>query len=121
MIFLDKLIEVNSILVALTGGGILVLLTRLVRVIKNKNEQRSQAIKAKDEQINTRLNSLEKANLAMLHNKVYTQCQTHLDNEFISLEDLDDLDYLFSAYKHLGGNGTGETIYNKVKELPNKR
>ena len=69
--------------------------------------------------VDTRLSNLEKANLAMLHNKIYVQCANHLQEGFISIADLDDLDYLFNAYKKLGGNGTGETLYNKVKALPN--
>ncbi|WP_373681188.1 hypothetical protein [Enterococcus plantarum] len=74
--------------------------------------------KARKGLIERRLKKLEEANLAMLHDSIYEKCSHYIEQGFISVDDLDNLEYLFSGYSGLGGNGTGETLYNKVKELP---
>lgn len=53
--------------------------------------------------------------------KLMEQCNKYLDQGWVSIEDLADLEkYLYTPYKKLGGNGTGEMLYNKVNALPNK-
>lgn len=114
----QKFMEVNSVFVALFGGGILLVVGRFFNTLIQHTKNKEKA-KSKDRKIvNRRLDSLEQANLAMLHNKIYRQCEDHLRAGYITLEDLDDMDYLFSAYKNLGGNGTGEAVYKEVKQLP---
>ena len=108
--------ELNAWLILLFGGGISAVIKLLINQMKLKNDIRKQ----EKEMTNERFKLLERASVAMLHNKIYKQCSEHLDAGFISVDDLDDMEYLFKAYKGLGGNGTGETLYNKVKGLPNK-
>ncbi|MFW7373899.1 hypothetical protein [Vagococcus fluvialis] len=108
--WLEHFLRANAALMALTGMG-------FYGFFKYKFEK----MKGDKASVDTRLSNLEHANLAMLHNKIYVQCAKHLEEGFISIADLDDLDYLFNAYKNLGGNGTGEILYNKVKALPNKK
>lgn len=114
---LDKFLEVNSLILAIFGVSIFGVLLKILDALKQAKESRY----IKQEQVNQRFENLELAQLAMLHNKIYRQCAEHLEAEYISIEDLDDLDYLFRGYKGLGGNGTGETLYNKVKALPNTK
>ncbi|MFZ6624515.1 hypothetical protein ACOXU5_02355 [Vagococcus fluvialis] len=73
------------------------------------------------EETESRFKNLEFANIAMLHDKIYKQCSDFLEQGWISVDDLENLDYLWRGYEGLGGNGTGETLYNKVKDLPNIR
>lgn len=117
MEWLDKVQELNSVLLLFFGGGISFFLKEFLKQLKERNE----LLLAEKELVNTRLKTLELSNVAILHNKIYRQCADHLDAGFISIDDLDDLGYLFKAYKSLGGNGTGETLYNKVSALPNKK
>ena len=56
--------------------------------------------------------------VALLHHEIYELCDGHIQRGFISTGDLDDLGYLFTSYKNLGGNGTGEALYSKVLALP---
>lgn len=56
--------------------------------------------------------------LAILHNKIYTLGKQYIKQEYITLEDLKDFEYLYEAYHNLGGNGTGTEIYERVKDLP---
>lgn len=106
--WLEHFIRANAAVMSVTGVSVYGFLK--MKYNKMKEDKVS---------VDTRLSNLEKANLAMLHNKIYVQCANYLQEGFISIADLDDLDYLFNAYKSLGGNGTGETLYNKVKALPN--
>jgi len=55
--------------------------------------------------------------VGLLHHEVYMLCNRHIETGYISTDDLDDLNYLFRSYKSLGGNGTGEALYNKVLQL----
>lgn len=89
---------------------------------RNKNHQEwliehdknVEAMKQVDE-------NLKAGNVAVLHHIIYANCKEYLDNGYISTGELNDLEYLFSSYKELGGNGTGEILYNKCKNLPIRR
>ncbi|MBO0438978.1 hypothetical protein [Candidatus Enterococcus ikei] len=105
----DKLLEVNSFLVALGLGGIVAISTNIFKQLKNSKQQTEQRFK-----------NLEEANLALLHDKIYQQCSFFLEQGWIPVDDLENLDYIWRGYYGLGGNGTGEALYKKVLELPNK-
>lgn len=117
MEWLVKLQEFNSVLILIFGGGFSFFGGLIFSQLKKRTAIRFE----EKELVNKRLKALEYSNVAILHNKIYRQCAEHLEEGFISIEDLDDLGYLFKAYKSLGGNGTGETLYNKVSNLPNKK
>lgn len=59
--------------------------------------------------------------LAILHNKIYKLGQEYIAIGEITVSDMSDFEYLYSAYHKLGGNGTGTEIYERVKELPIKQ
>lgn len=56
--------------------------------------------------------------LALLHDRLYQACQFFLQRGYCNLEDRDNLEYMFRPYKALGGNGTGEELYNRCLALP---
>lgn len=56
--------------------------------------------------------------LALLHDRLYQACQFYLKRGYCTLEDRDNLEYMFRPYKALGGNGTGEELYNRCMALP---
>lgn len=58
------------------------------------------------------------ASLATLHSQLYDKGGRYIIRGAITLSELDDLEYTWQAYKGLGGNGTGEKIYQKCRELP---
>lgn len=132
MEWLDSLIKANTVVLALFGISIFGAMVKFLKWIRMhakakesaRKEEVEQEVKLRQEEkdlVNRRLEGLEKANVAILHNKIYRQCDHHLTDGYITIDDLDDLSYLFNAYKSLGGNGTGEVLYNKVKSLPNKK
>ena len=106
---IDELLELNGVLMSLGIGGIVGVLGWVSKLIlKNKT------------QTETRFKNLESANIAILHNEIYKQCSYFIEQGEIAIDDLDNLEYLWEGYHGLGGNGTGELLYNRVKELPLK-
>lgn len=64
--------------------------------------------------------ALTAASLALLHDKIYRYCTEYIEQNRVSVEDLENLGHLYRAYKALGGNGTGEALYKRVQALPIK-
>lgn len=59
--------------------------------------------------------------LAILHDRLYQACQYYIKQGYIDVAGLKNLEYLYSRYHTLGGNGTGTELYNRVKALPIKQ
>lgn len=106
---LEKLLEVNGILAAFGVGGIFSLFMGLFKQLKSQRKKTEE-----------RFQKIESANLSLLHDKIYQQCISFLEQGWISVDDLENLEYIWKGYKGLGGNGTGEALYNKVVSLPHK-
>lgn len=62
--------------------------------------------------------SVEQGVLALLHDKLYYLCEKYLIMGEITLDELDNLKYLFRPYESLGGNGTVRSLYERCKKLP---
>lgn len=56
--------------------------------------------------------------LGLGHDRIYELCQFYIDRGNVTADDLDNLERLYHPYKKLGGNGTGDVLYNSVKRLP---
>jgi hypothetical protein len=56
--------------------------------------------------------------LAILHDRLYQACQHYIDQGRIDTTGLKNIEYLYSSYHKLGGNGTGTELYNRAKSLP---
>lgn len=115
MEWFSKVMEINSLLIALGFGSIVA----IGRGIKKSREDAKAQAKAVHEATEARFRNLEYANVAILHDKIYKQCTEFMKAGWISVDDLENLEYLWRSYHNLGGNGTGETLYKKVLNLPN--
>ena len=63
-----------------------------------------------------------RALLGLLHEQLISKCEFFLGQGWISFQEYEDLrKYIFEPYQSLGGNGTGEAMFNKVTNLPNKQ
>jgi len=113
---LEKLLEINSLLIAL-GLGSFGGLGKVGWGLYKKNQANLADYRS---QVEFRLSNLEENNRAILHDKIYKSCRQALDDGFISMNDLHNLSVLFTSYKNQGGNGSAEAIYKKVKDLPTK-
>lgn len=56
--------------------------------------------------------------LALLHDRIYSECYRFLELGYITHDGLRNLGYLYKAYHVMGGNGTGTDLYNRAKALP---
>lgn len=110
------IVEIASGLVIL--GGFLVAVCKPLRNwFKNRfvtpDQRQDDRIAAMEER--QRLH--DAADLALLHDKLYYLCNKHINDGSITIDDLENLDYLYRAYRDLGGNGVCENLYNRCRDL----
>lgn len=67
-----------------------------------------------------KLKALWDAVLALLHDRIYTECYRFIELGYITRDGMRNLNYLYSAYHALGGNGTGTELHNRAVALPLK-
>lgn len=113
---LDELLRINSVIVSLTGFGIIGAILGLSKQIKARKNQELEYKKLQEK----RLENLEYATRSILHDKIYTKSEDYLERGYVTIEELNNLDYLYRGYKALNGNGTGDSLYQKVLDLPTK-
>lgn len=64
---------------------------------------------------------VEQAILALLHDRLYQACQTYITQEYATIEDKRNLEYMFVPYSALGGNGTCKCMYERCQALPYRK
>lgn len=62
-----------------------------------------------------KIKALWQAVLALLHDRIYTECYHFLSLGHITPDGLRRLTYLYKTYHTMGGNGTGTELYNRLK------
>ena len=56
--------------------------------------------------------------LGLLHERLVEQCESYLDRGYATEGEIRDLEeYIYTPYRNLGGNGTGEKMFNETREL----
>lgn len=98
-------------------GGIVSILTAFIKHLSSKLKEEREERKKKSEEESKEQALLKEGVLALLHDRIYQACQYHIQNNYISIQDLNNLEYLYKGYSGLGGNGTGEELYNRCKAL----
>lgn len=53
----------------------------------------------------------------LLHDRIYSLCNSYLSNQYITLSEYDNLQYLYKPYESLGGNGTAKRLMQQIEEL----
>lgn len=86
-----------SAVLALLGAG----LKCVIKKIKEEHEEQQH---------------LKDGVLALLHDRLYQYAEYLLQKETLTTEDMENLEYLYLSYAALGGNGTGEMLYNACKK-----
>jgi len=69
----------------------------------------------------TKKDNLEEGVTALLHDRIYHECEKRLNQPDISRDDYENLQYLYKPYKELGGNGTCERLMSEIDKLPIRR
>lgn len=103
---MESLLELNAAIYSLFGVGVFGMLTIIFRQVKCRRNEQEQ-----------RFTNLEFASKSILHDKLFTRCEEIIKRGYITVDELDNLDYLYRAYKGLGGNGTGDVLMKKVQKL----
>nr|DAE34600.1 MAG TPA: holin protein [Caudoviricetes sp.]DAI79645.1 MAG TPA: holin protein [Caudoviricetes sp.] len=60
---------------------------------------------------------VEKAVLAMLHDRLMHLLICYIEADYLTAEDLENLTDLYESYRELGGNGTIKRLYERVCKL----
>ena len=98
-------------------GVIVSALTAFTKHLSSKLKEEREERKKKSEEESKEQALLKEGVLALLHDRIFQACQYHIRNGYISVQDLNNLEYLYKGYSGLGGNGTGEELYNRCKSL----
>lgn len=68
-------------------------------------------------ELESRMSRTEDAVQAVLHDSLYKQCTRAIARDYVTVSELDNIEHLYSGYRGVGGNGTGELLYQKVQQL----
>lgn len=125
----------NVLISFLTGGGFAAVLGIIQYKIKRKDDSEDkkaaqsdktdeiaemvkELIAWKDSQTELSKNQSEMI-LGLAHDRIVYLGSKYLQAGEITVQELDDFNqYLYEPYAKLGGNGTGEKIWNRVNALP---
>jgi len=55
---------------------------------------------------------------ALLHDRIYQEYTLCQSKGYATVEDIQNLEYLYKPYHELGGNGTGTELFERVKSMP---
>lgn len=55
--------------------------------------------------------------VSLLHNSLFKSSTEYITRGYITVSEVDNLNYLYSAYHNLGGNGTGDLLMKKIEQL----
>lgn len=79
---------------------------------------RSQKKKVNFEKMVSDLDVQKEANKALLHDRLFEACLLCIKQQYVTPEELDNIDHMFKPYELLGGNGTVKKLVKDVKHLP---
>lgn len=60
---------------------------------------------------------LKEGMIAILHDRLYQLCTSFIEKGEITVDELENLEYMYRSYHNLGGNGTGTALFNRCKNL----
>lgn len=101
-------------------GGILAALSFAVKRIWGRVQAQQAAAEKLAQDKDAERIAIREAVLALLHDRLYSLARYYLDRGWVTIQDLDNLEYLYTAYHALGGNGTGTELFERCKALPIK-
>lgn len=86
--------------------GVISLLSLLIKRLYKKLQQELTTQKL-----------LREGMLAILHDRLYQLCTQYIERGEITIDELENLEYLYRSYHALGGNGTGTALFERCKSL----
>lgn len=96
---------------------------KLYQEIKKRNDQLDELLKGQVE-LDSRLEIIEEqgnlrqeASLASLHDRIYSGYEVILRRGYVTMKELNNMEHLWKAYSGLGGNGTGQKMYDRITQM----
>lgn len=93
-------------------------LAALWRWAYKKFKQQREREREIEERQRERLENMEEGIRAILHDRIFQAGRFHAEQGYCTLEEKRNIEYLYRPYAALGGNGTGESIYEDIMGLP---
>lgn len=115
---MDIVHQLTLIIKELFGVGLGTVGILVGRKVLNKLKERKELTKLITKETNDRFNILEQAMISLQHDRLYQLTEIYLSRGYVTLDELDNLDYIFNSYRAMGGNGSGERRYLLVQKLP---
>lgn len=70
--------------------------------------------------VKDRVDALASAQIVSLHDRIKHLAKAHITRDFVTVEDLEDLELMHEAYKKLGGNGFLDDLMRTVRALEHR-
>lgn len=110
----EQEVEVSIIIAFLSGGAATALINVLYKVWEHKHtEEDKDYLSIKED-----LLLLKKANQAMIRSELRKRYNIAIAAGYVSFEDKQDFEFLYSQYHSLGSNGVMDECYRDLMELP---
>ncbi len=85
--------------------------------IRNKRTKKSLIAELEKNQ-NAEIDVVKEGIKAILHDRILQKCEYHIQKGYITIDDIEEIEYMNEPYKKLGGNGTVKVAIHKVHDLP---
>ena len=106
--------EIVAIVIALIGligsGGIWTYLDHRRAARETKREEKTAQEKAQTDAI-----------IALARIELVRESLRHIEKGYITIEEADALEALYTPYEILGGNGNGRRLYEQAEDLPRQK
>lgn len=109
----------------ITGGVVACMFTIMGNIIMFVLQRRASKEDKNDLNLLERIEQQEKEQeimksglKALLHDRLYQGCRESLEKGVISSSELSNMEYLYTSYHGLGGNGTGTVLFERISSLP---
>jgi hypothetical protein len=83
---------------------------------------RLKMYKAREAEEKQEMQLIRSALQCLLHNQLFSEAKRYVVLGYIPSDDAEEItrsvDQVYHAYRGLGGNGTGEELYERFKKLP---
>lgn len=116
--------EIYTAIISVCSSTAVFLIQSYIRDKKTKKEFVEQMKKTQAEQIEQtqaeqmkQIDCIKEGVKALLHERIIEKCDHYINIGKVSMEEIEELEYLNEPYKALGGNGTVKAAMHKVHEL----
>lgn len=96
---------------------------KMYKELIKRNDQLDELLKGQSD-LDERLDTIERqgalrqeASLASLHDRIYSGYEVILKRGYVTMKELNNMEHLWKAYSGLGGNGTGQKMYDRISQM----